>query len=189
MAKRFQKVSDLDSKDYDLVFRCPQSLNYAKFMDAPACNGSTRFSPREFIRRYGDRRLVDLRNIRCPYCDSTLSYIGLTQMNACRNTVEEQYYEYEIQTYYISMFVVLAVCSLGLFGLSLVLPRDLVFILAASILISATLIVVFLTLFTFVGRVRGAVIAFERNLRQVTVTVLLLCLAVTLLALLILAVF
>ncbi len=104
-------------------------------------------------------------------------------MKNYRGIAEEQYYEYEIQNYYITMFVVLAVFVLGLFGLTLVLSRDLVFILAASLLISATLIVVFLALFTFVGRVRGAVIAFEQNLRQVTVTILLLCLAATLVAL------
>ncbi|MEM9441546.1 MAG: hypothetical protein AAGA73_13955 [Pseudomonadota bacterium] len=63
------------------------------------------------------------------------------------------------------------------------LPQKLVFILTASLLISATLIVIFLVVFTFIGKFKGAVIAFERNLRQVTITILLLCLAATLLAL------
>ena len=104
-------------------------------------------------------------------------------MNNLRDVVEEKYYEYEIQNYYISMFVVLVICVLILLSLSFVLSENLIFILASSLLISATLIVTFLVLFTYIGKIRGAVIAFERNLRQVTVTILLLCLAATLLAL------
>jgi uncharacterized protein (DUF983 family) len=152
-------------------------------MDAPACNGSTRFSPREFIKRYGDRNLADMQALSCPYCESKLSYIGLAKMNNLRDVVEEKYYEYEIQNYYISMFAVLVICVLILLSLSFVLSENLIFILASSLLISATLIVTFLVLFTYIGKIRGAVIAFERNLRQVTVTILLLCLAATLLAL------
>ncbi len=183
MLKRFQNVSDLANNDYDLVFRCPRSASYGSLLDAPACNGSTRFSPREFLKRYGDRRLADLKTLSCPYCESKLSYIGLAKTNNLRDVVEKKYYEYEIQTYYISMFVILAVFVLVLFGLSLMFPQELVFILTASLLISATLIVIFLVFFTFIGKIKGAVIAFERNLRQVTITILLLCLAATLLAL------
>ena len=96
---------------------------------------------------------------------------------------EEAFYSERIITDYFIKFALLAVAALMLFGLSTVLPTQIAFVLTASVLISATIIVFLLALFIFVPKFKTAVILFEKNVKIVTMTMLIFCLLISLLAL------
>ena len=91
-------------------------------------------------------------------------------------------YAEDVFTQYLIKFVVLAASALGLMGLSTVLPKQLALILIPSILISATLIAIFLVAFNYWDRFRLAVVLFEQNIRSVTLAFLFACLIVAMLA-------
>ncbi|MEM7044623.1 MAG: hypothetical protein AAF543_17580 [Pseudomonadota bacterium] len=176
-------VSELIDSGTSLRFQCPNTTGFGDLLDTPECGGSKTFGPREFIRYFGNRKLSNLSELSCPHCGTEMDYTGLVNRKFFMESEEHKFYEERILTDYLIKFVILASAALGLFGLSTYLPRQLAFIMTASVLVSATLIVSFITLFTFVSRFRQAVITFERNVKEVTISLLLLSLILAVAAL------
>lgn len=187
MSDNHSTISDFIGSDVLLDFRCRNYGLYYAHHEPPLCSYTAKLTPEDVIERYGDRRLSALGWLRCPHCRGDLSYRGLIRRRADISQAEEAFYEERIQTDYFIKFAILALSILIVFSLSAILPNQMVFILSASLLTSATLIVLFLVLFMFVTKFKQAVIEFERNIKVFTLSFLFVCLSVSILALITLA--
>ncbi|MEM8948132.1 MAG: hypothetical protein AAGA21_13505 [Pseudomonadota bacterium] len=178
-----ERVSSLIGDGIFLRFSCSDCvIPGVYYMGSPIHGLRETLSPREVIARYGDLRLSELTSLRCTSCGSDLSFYGILDRESLMSETEFKDYAEDVFTQYLIKFVVLAVSALGLMGLSTVLPKQLALILIPSLLMSATLIVIFLIAFNYWDRFRLTVVLFEQNIRSVTLAFLFACLIVAMLA-------
>lgn len=171
MADEHLNVSDLTGRDYVLMINCPGASDDYDVDGVTQCLGPSRLTPEEFVTRFGDRPLSELDQEPCPYCGSRGADVEICNKPTTIPS-EDTFYTERITTDTLITFAALAFVALLLFSLSNVLSGEALFITTASVLISATIIVISLTLFVFVPRVRRALIDFERNAKEVTLFVL-----------------
>jgi|GEM_PF-4231256 len=174
-------LSDLINREYILTITCAGASYYQDLDGVAQCLGPSTLSPEEFVMRFGDRKLSQLEKEYCPYCGSSDVDIEIHQKSMI-SVPESEHHAERITTDTLISFATLALIALLLFSLSGLLPREGLFILTASILISATILIALLALFVFVPRIRHAIVYFERNAKEVTISFLAICLILAMLA-------
>ena len=184
MADEHLNLSDLRGRDYALMIKCPRASDDYSSDGLAQCMEASTLTPEEFVARFGDRPLSGLDKEPCPYCGSHAAEIAVYQKPLSLLS-EDAFYTERITTDTLIAFAALAVIALLLFSLSNVLSGEALFVVTASVLITATIIVILLTLFVFVPRVRRVLIDFERNAKEVTLSFLSVCLVLAVFALIV----
>ena len=182
MADENLNLSHLRDRDFVLMIKCSGGSDDDDVDGVGRCPGPKTLTPEEFVTRFGDRPLSELDREPCPYCGSKEAEIEVYQKPRTISSADAFYTE-RITTDTLITIAALAVIALLLFSLSNVLSGKALFIVTASVLISATIIIVLLVLFVFVPRIRRLLIDFERNAKEVTLSSLAICLLLAVFAL------
>lgn len=184
MVDEHLNLSGLLGRDYVLMIKCPGASDDDDVGGVAQCLAPSTLTPEEFVARFGDRPLSELDGEPCPYCGSRGAEIEVYQKPMTIPS-EDAFYTERITTDTLITFAALAVITLLLFSLSNVLSGEALFVVTASVLISATIIVILLTLFVFVPRIRRVFIDVERNAKDVTLSFLSVCLVLAAFALIV----